>query len=234
MEKMVQDCGVDRVRDQVRDIISRLAVSDYDESTVSDIIVLLNGILSSNARISDIDNIYSLVMLIEYKLSPNTIIEVLCNEIKFRTIREGSEINRSAVSGCNEDSKYLNDKIDAYGNKKELDVDNAGRRRFVPKNDEFFLPPPGETGILYSKNIHSDRKVHVEKLLIDSEGYVIQVLDKYVEDLTDEEAENEKYEEAYTGLLKNVMEYSDLKEDEKLDAKQNEECFGNCEACEEK
>lgn len=131
--------------------------------------------------------------VIRIKGYPNLVCQMLCDEIELRNTR---------MSVLPSAKKQQEEKVELRNEYRKVDKDTEPRK-FTPKDGNFTLPLKGETGMIISKDITPDGLTVVEKVIIDSDGYEVEVLDKYVEynEITP------SAEDAYTELYESVKEY---------------------------
>lgn len=201
MEKMDKNISVDNYRDIVKDLIQIIVVNDYNSTVCADIIETLNVYLNSNIPVSECVEIYALISTLRIKGYPNLICQMLCDEIELKNTRI------SVLPSVQNDKE---EKIELRNEYRKTEDENKARK-FTPKNGNFILPKKGETGMIISKSLTPDGLTLVEKVIIDSEGYEVKILDKYVE-------YNEvipSAEDAYNDLYESVKEYNNFLSEEK-------------------
>lgn len=235
MDKMERNIEVNSIRDRLASILRGTVSESYSENDISDLIAILKFLIEKNTDTST-PEVYALISEFRASGYPNRVVQILCDEIELRSLRKVLlRPDGVPYSGDTPTKKYKedldNEKYDAAKTAPTKD-----RRRFLPTNGEFRLPDEGRTNVLYNKNISPDTgEVLVEKLLIDHDGYVVDVLDTYTEEVDNTEDPGL----AYTDILSNILNYGDDEEDISSDMyvpgddyeSAVDNCDGDCDGC---
>lgn len=190
-----------------RNLLTSDIVSEADTQDLIKVLSLLadtnNDSLLHNGEVS------SLILLLTENSGINNvpIIRNLVTEVKLKTIRtQCLKLTDSKLPESNELKREVSESED-YSQFFEI----GKQERFLPNNNDFILPPPGEvTNLTVTEPNTEVGKYLIRELIIDHEGYVVEETSRRYEDIYTDESE-EIYNNAH---LSELRELSPKKKDD--------------------
>lgn len=163
------------IDDKILELLFDMVDVDNEDIITSRELLTFLFLLESNKTISD----------------ESILVNNLITEIKMKTLRNVS----MSIDSVSDDSQS--------NYSRTLSKKSTERERFVPSVDnEFKLPPEGMTiNFTYREPTADNKRIFVRELLLDHDGYVVDTIREYYDDVYSNESE-EIYSEKYLDALK--------------------------------